>query len=106
MSKLLYFLPAIIFTAFYGLVILGTGLSVSPLVTVWIALFIASGILMAKKLFWGGALGILPGCYLIYMSTIDTGQIMNIELPLGAVVVAYYLACGSYIFVKHKKHVG
>ena len=104
MKKIVFFIPAIVFTAFYGLIIIGTGLPVSPMVYVWIALFIISGILMVKKLFWGGLLGVFPGCYLIYMSTIDTGQIINIELPLGVIVVAYYLVCCAYIFIQRKKH--
>ncbi len=103
MRKFLFFIPAIIFTAFYGFVMIGIGLSVSPMVFIWIALFIISGILLAKNLFWGGVLGILPGCHSMYMSTIDTGQVMNIELPLGIVIVAFYLICSVYVYVKHKK---
>lgn len=105
MKNIIFFIPAIIFTAFYGLIILGIGLPVSPIVFVWIALFIISGILMTIKLFWGGILGILPGCYLIYMSTVDTGQIMKIELPLGVIIATYYFVCSSYIFIKRKKHI-
>lgn len=104
MKNVVFFIPAIIFTAFYGLLMLGGGLSVSPVVFFWIAMFVISGVLMAKKLFWGGILGILPGCHLMYMSTIDTGQIMNIELPMGVIVAAYYLACSIYIFVKRRKN--
>lgn len=47
-------------------------------------------------------LGVLPGGYLMYISTRDTGQIMNIELPLGLIVVAFYLICSIYIFVRNK----
>ena len=103
MKNTVYFIPAFIFTVAYSLILIGTGLSVSQIVFACIALFIISGILMAKKLFWGGVFGILPGCYLMYMSTVDTGQIMNVELPLGDIVVSYYLVCSIYIFVRRKK---
>lgn len=103
MKNIAFFIPAIIFTVIYGLIVIGTGLSVSAMVFVMIALFIASGIFMSKKLFWGCLLGVFPGGYLIYMSTVDTGQIMNIELPLGIIIVGYYVICGGYLFVKYTK---
>ena len=102
MTKIIYFLPAIIFTAFYGFIIIVTGLPVLQLVYVGIALFIISGTLLCKKKFWGALLGIIPGGYLMYMRTIDTGQIINIELPLGIIVTVFYFICGIYVYVRNK----
>lgn len=104
MKKVLFFIPAIVFIVFYGLIIIVDGPSVSPVVFLWIALFIGSGILMVRKLFWGAVLGFLPGFHLMYMSTVDTGQIMNVEFPSGVIIVIYYLLCGIYIFLKFNRH--
>jgi hypothetical protein len=103
MRNVLYFIPALVFAAFYGWVLIGTGLSVSPFVYIWIALFVLSGILMAQGRFWGGVPGVLPGLHMMYMSTVDTGQIINIELPMGIIVAAFYLACAGYLFNKSGK---
>ncbi len=102
MKKIVYFIPAIIFTLFYGFIIIGAGLSVSPIIYAWIALFIASGVLLSKGRFWGGFLGLLPGIHLIYMSTKDTGQIFPIELPLGIIVTTFYILCCGFVFYKRK----
>jgi len=54
MKKIGLFIPAIVFTAFYGLITLGGGFSiVSPIVYGWIALFIISGLLLSKDKVWG-----------------------------------------------------
>lgn len=83
MKKIIYFIPAIIFTAFYGLVTIGTGISFNPIVYLWIAAFIISGILLSKGVFWGGCFGMLPGVHFMYTSTQDNGKILPIEMPLG-----------------------
>ncbi len=103
MGKIVYFTPAILFTVLYAwLASLNAG-PISPMVFVWIGLFATSGILLAKGMFWGGFLGMLPGLYLMYMSTVDTGQVIHIEMPLGIAVVAFYLICGGYVLYRQKK---
>lgn len=104
MKKIVFFLPAIVFAVFYGGIMIGASPSiVSPIIYPWIGLFLISGILLSKGLFWGGIPGILPGIHLMYMSTKDTGQIMNIELPMGMIVAAFYLLCCGLVFYKNKK---
>lgn len=103
MKKVGYYIPTIVFTAFYGLIIIGGGFSiVSPIVYGWIALFIISGILLSKGKVWGGGFGALPGIHLILMGTRDTNQIIN-EMPLGIVVIAFYLICCGIVYYKKKK---
>ena len=102
--KTIVFLPAIIFTAFYSLVLIGLGFSsVWPIVYVWIGLFIISGFLLSKGLFWGGFFGVLPGIYMMYMSTINTGQIIDIELPIGVIIAIFYLSCCGVTFYQKRK---
>ncbi|MCG7344849.1 hypothetical protein MHZ92_11945 [Sporosarcina sp. ACRSL] len=80
--KTVFYIPAILFAVFYGWLAISFGIgSISMIVFVWIALFLVCGFLLSKEKFWGGILGILPGIHLIYMSTTDTGQVINIEFP-------------------------
>ena len=102
MKNILFYLPAIIFSIFFTWSITYLGLSFSPVIFVWLALFLVGGILLNKGKFWGGFLGMLPGIHWIYMGTQDTGQIFS-ETPLGIIVTVFYFVCGSFIFYKSKK---
>lgn len=104
MKKTVFYIPAILFAVFYGwgAITFGIG-SVSLIFFVWIALFLMCGFLLSKDKFWGGILGILPGIHLIYMSTKYTGQVINIELPSGIVILIFYIICSGYILYKKKK---
>ncbi len=104
MKKLVFFIPAIIFTIFYGLVAL-SGLSPHSIVGVWLVLFWVSGILLSKAVFWGGVLGAIPAISFIYMGTQDTGQIIS-ETPIGIVILFYYVVCTYYVYKKSisKRH--
>ncbi|MGL5254041.1 MAG: DUF4362 domain-containing protein, partial [Brevinema sp.] len=42
--------------------------------------------------------GVLPTIHLIYMSTQETGQVVNIELPLGIIVLLFYVLCGCFVY--------
>lgn len=101
MRKVVFFIPAIIIGLIYGLAIIAR-IPVAFFAFAWIALFVLSGVLMSKDKFWGGLFGLLPGVHSMYMSTIDTGQIINIELPFGIVVIAFYLVCCCVVFAKNK----
>lgn len=103
MKKIMFFIPVIIISAFYGWILIGAGFSISPIVYAWIGLFLISGILLSKGLFWGGFFGMLPGIYMMYMSMIDTGQIINIEFPMGIIISVFYLFCCGIVFHKRKK---
>ncbi|MGK0466522.1 MAG: hypothetical protein ACJAX4_001810, partial [Clostridium sp.] len=43
-----------------------------------------------------------PAIHLIYKGTQDTGQIFN-EMPIGIIVLIFYVICGSFIFYRSKK---
>jgi len=103
MEKIVFYTPAIIFTAFCGLIML-SGLSIILSIAItWIVLFTISGVLLSKGKFWGGFLGVLPGIHMMYMSTKDTGQIINIEMPLGVIVTIFYILCCSFVFYTSRK---
>lgn len=100
MKKLLFYMPAIIFTLFFGIAALSGIGSVSPIVFVWLALWFISGFLLNKGFCWGSFLGAMPAIHLVYMGTQDTGQIFS-ELPIGIVVLGFYVVCGYWVY--HKK---
>lgn len=104
MKKIIYFISALVFVAFYGFIAIASGLGAffSPVVYVWIAALVISGVLLMKDLFWGGFVGMLPGIHLMYMSTQDTGQILPIELPSGIFIVVFYALCCVYVWRKGK----
>lgn len=103
MKKTVFYIPAILHSILVCFVILLRIGWVSPIAFVWIALFLVGGFLLGKGKFWGGAFGILPGIHLIYMSTKDTGQIINIELPSGIIILIFYILCSGFVFYKEKK---
>lgn len=51
---------------------------------------------------WGSMFGILPAIHLIYIGTKETGQIIN-EIPIGIIVLVFYIVCGGFVFYKSKK---
>lgn len=104
MKKTVFYMPAILFAILLGWVAISLGIgSISPIGLVWIALFLVGGFLLGKDKFWGGILGILPGIHMIYMSTKDTGQVINIELPLGIIILIFYILCSVFVLYKENK---
>ena len=100
MQKLLYFIPACLL-AVLDVTLLILGLDGIPLQhLLWLALFAIAGLLLSSKQFWGAAFGLIPAFEFIYMSSIYTGQVVDIELPLGIALTFYYLICA---FIVHKK---
>lgn len=97
MKKLIFFIPAIIFTILYGCAALGGIGAIHPIVIVWLLLFWAAGILLSKAIFWGGLFGVIPAACFIYMGTLETGQIIS-EMPIGIVVLLYYAVCIFYVY--------
>ena len=69
---------------------------------VWIALFLISGFLMSSEKVWGSIFGMIPGMVFVWMSTNDTGQVINIELPLGMLIIGFYVGCGFGIYRKRQ----
>lgn len=102
MKKIVFYIPAMIFTVLYGLAAISDIGAVSSFVIVWLLLFLVAGIFLSKGKFWGGILGALPAIHLIYMGTQETGQVIN-EMPIGIVVLIFYAICMLFIFNKSKK---
>ena len=102
MKKLLFYIPAILFSLFYGAAALNGLRAVSPIVAVWLALWFASGFILNKGSAWGCLLGALPAIHLIYMGTQETGQIIS-ETPIGVVLLLIYVFCGYLVYRKHKR---
>ena len=104
MKKIVFYMPIVLLAILYGWLAITFGIgSISPIIFVWIALFLVGSFLLNKDKFWGGIFGILPGIHLIYMSTKDTGQNINIELPLGISILIFYILYSIFIFYKEIK---
>ena len=99
----LLLLPAVLYTV--GAVSLNVILNVmlsepSLLWYGWALLLWISGILLYKGK-WGGALpGLLPAVQLMYMGMQYTGQVINIEFPLGVGTAIYVAVCGVCVWRK------
>lgn len=102
MRKIVFYIPAIIFAIFYGFVSISNIGAISPMVLVWVALFIISGVILNKNFFGGSLLGALPAIHLIYMGMQETGQIIN-EISIGIVILIFYIFCGYFVFRNNKK---
>ena len=95
MKKVVYYVPAIFGLVFYCLLAVFSGIgAIHPAVWLCIALLFASAILMAKKKWLGFIPGILVGATLICMSFRYTGQVIDIERPLGIVLMLFYIFSG------------
>ncbi|MFI3284400.1 MAG: hypothetical protein R3Y57_04890, partial [Erysipelotrichaceae bacterium] len=101
MKKIIFFVPAIIFTILYGVLALSEVNAISTMVIVWLILFWIAGTLLSKSMFWGGLMGIIPAVCFIYMGTQETGQIIS-ETPIGIVVLLYYAICAYCVYRKSK----
>ena len=95
MKKVVYYVLAIFGLVFYCLLAVFSGIgAIHPAVWLCIALLFASAILMAQKKWFGCIPGILVGATLICMSFRYTGQIIDIEKPLGIVLILFYILSG------------
>lgn len=102
MKKIIFYIPAIIFSIFYGALTISDIGAISAIVAVWLALFFVSGVLLNKNIYWGSLLGALPAIHLIYMGTQETGQIIS-ETAIGIVVLTFYVICGYFVYRKNKR---
>ncbi len=98
-KKWLKYLP----TAIGGVgVVIGLAIYCLSKEIVWIALFLASGFLLSQEKIWGSIFGMIPGIVFVWMSTNYTGQVINIELPLGMLIIGFYAGCGMGIYRKRQ----
>lgn len=102
MKKVLYFVPAIFGLVFYSLLAVFSGFgAIHPVVWLCIAMLFLSAVLMARKKWFGCIPGILVGILLIWMSFRSTGQVIDIEMPLGIALILFYIISG-FISRKNK----
>ena len=96
MRKVLYFAPAILGLMFYSLLTVFSGFgAIHPAVWLCIAMLFVSAVLMTKKKSFGCIPGILVGILLIWMSFQSTGQVIDIEMPLGVALILFYILSGN-----------
>ena len=97
-------MPSIILLVIYalGAMLIKDLKIISPIILMWLGLFLISGILLSRGVFWGGIFGVLPAIHLIYMGRQYTGQAIN-ETPIGIIVLVFYIICGGSVFYKNKK---
>lgn len=95
MKKVLHFVPAIFGLVFYSLLAVFSGFgAIHPAVWLCIAMLFLSALLMVKNKWFGCLPGILVGVFLIWMSVQYTGQVIDIERPLGIGIILFYILCG------------
>lgn len=96
MKKVIYFAPVIFGLVFYSLLTVFSGFgAIHPVVWLCIAMLFFSAVLMARKKWFGCIPGILVGAILIWMSFRSTGQVIDIEMPLGIVLILFYILSGN-----------
>ena len=101
MKKVIYFTPAIFGLMFYSLLTVYSGFgAIHPAVCLCIAMLFVSAVLMSKKKWYGYIPGILVGVILIRMSFQSTGQVIDIEMPLGIALILFYILSG---FISRKE---
>lgn len=101
MKKWIIYAPAALLS--FGAIVLNIILKTfSPLWYAWALLLWLSGFVMNKGKAWGALIGLLSGVHLIYMSTQYTGQVINIELPLGLIIAIFYISCGFVIWKRNR----
>jgi len=104
LRKIVFYLPLIIFLVIYALgAMLIKDIKVcSPIILMWLVLFLMSGILLSRDVFWGSVFGVLPAIHIIYMGTQYTGQAIK-ETPVGIIVLVFYIIRGGSVFYNNKK---
>ena len=95
MKKVIYFTPAIFGLVFFSLLTVFSGFgAIRPTVWLCIAMLFMSAVLLAKKKWFGCIPSILVGVILLWMSFQSTGQMIDIERPLGIALIVFYIFCG------------
>ena len=77
----------------------GASLELS-MILIWLTCFWISAFLLHKGFFWGGIFGIFPTLHMIYMGTQYTGEVINIEIPLGLALLLFYIILGFFFWKK------
>ena len=104
MKKIMYFVPPSLALLLY--IVLGFVAdfgAINPWVWLWIAVMFVSSFVLFKNKWYGCIGGLVVGGVLIYMSTQYTGQVIDVERPLGVILCVYYLICGIAVYKKTKR---
>ena len=90
LKKYIGYSPAILFSALYLCAgFIGSSFDWS-VILIWIGCFFLATFFLHKGIFWGAVFGLFPAFHMIYMGTQETGQVINIEIPLGIVLLVFY----------------
>lgn len=90
LKKIIFYIPLIILLAICGLVaMLIRDIKItSPTFLMWLVLFLMSGILLSRGVFWGSVFGMLSAIH---------------EIPIGIIVLIFYMICGVSVCYKNKE---
>ena len=102
--EILYFIPAIIFATVYLIMVFAGFGIVTVKEVLWLTMLLVGGIILSNGKFWGGVFGLIPAAVFIYMSIRYTGQVINIERPLGIIIAVYYILCSVIVYIKTSSH--
>ena len=100
MKKVLYFIPAILYTVLIVYAFITTTVEFPAYIL--LALLWTTGGLLATNIFWGGLLGLLPAFGSLYSSTLG-GKFATTERNIGIVLIIYYLICMFLVIYDKKK---
>ena len=105
MKKFLYIMPAVLICMLYALLaaLVGGIGGFQPIAFVYILLPLLAGILLRKDKWWGCLFGIAMGAVLLHMGSRHTGQVMDLERPMGMGFIVYYAAMGLVCATSQKK---
>lgn len=104
MKKAIYFIPVVLAILLYIMLgFIGSFSAIHPLAYFWISILFLSSLFMFKNKWYGCIGGLLVGFVLIFMSTQYTGQVIDIERPLGIFLCIYYLTCGIVVYKTSKR---
>ena len=100
----MFYIPAVCALLFYGGIALSGSIgSVAPAAWLFVALLFAAAFTMAKGKWWGCLFGVAVGAKLIQMSTVYTGQVIDIERPMGIALCAFYIICGIFVYRRRRR---
>ena len=101
MKKCIYYIPAVIALLFYTFLAIASGFgSINSATWFFVALLFVAAVLLSKNKWWGALFGVVVGLILIWMSFQYTGQLNDIERPLGIAICLFYVICGIILFRK------
>ncbi|MGI6030779.1 MAG: hypothetical protein ACOX7F_04665 [Eubacteriales bacterium] len=99
MKSMASWLPAVAALLLYVLLgCAGNFSAIHPGVWGCVATLFVSAILLSKEHWWGCLPGLAVGVVLLYMSTQYTGQVLEIERPLGILLCVYYGLMGGWTY--------